>query len=451
MKGLILIYLITAAATIGGLRNPRFALYVYVGFAVLRPQNIFGFAGDMSGLSNYVGISMLLGWAFNGFGSWRLGRARLVVVALFAFVGWFALSGELGLDPSRSRESLLEFSKVVLPVIVGATTLTDPKHWRTLLWVIVLAEGYVGFEMNNDYYMKSYNTASTGFGVGDNNFFGLSLVTVLGPAVALAISSRTWTQRLLAAAAAAFILHTVLLTFSRGAMVGLLAVAATALIIIPKRPKYMLPVLATIGLGVWLTGPELAERYMTTFAPAEERDGSSESRLDLWADCLLVIERYPIFGVGPANWRVIVQNYGWPAGKSAHSVWMETAAETGIPGVMFLMLFFLIPLFKLWPIARKRRPGQEAEQAMAMGAVLSVVGFAVTGQFVSGAGMEEPYYVITAAIGMLRQPVTRLSSAMSANAVEPVTFATQLARLSKRPVPASLTVPRQLPEKATGG
>ena len=73
MKGLILTYLITFAGSIAALRYPLIGLHVYVGLAVVRPQFIFGFAGDLSGLSFMVGVAVLIGWALKGFGDWRFG------------------------------------------------------------------------------------------------------------------------------------------------------------------------------------------------------------------------------------------------------------------------------------------------------------------------------------------------------------------------------------------
>src|SRR5580704_7755911 len=102
MKGLILTYLITAAGAVGALRYPLFGLYVYVGLAVLRPQFIFGFAGDLSGLSLIVGVAVLIGWALNGFGSWSLARGRPVVLALLAFFVWFMVSGLQARDTTAS-------------------------------------------------------------------------------------------------------------------------------------------------------------------------------------------------------------------------------------------------------------------------------------------------------------------------------------------------------------
>ena len=378
-------------------------LYAYVGFAVLRPQAIFSWAGDLSNISFIVGVATLIGWALQGFGSWRFGRAKSVVVALVLFVVWFALSGLLAVNPSVSFASLWEVSKFVLPVLVGVTMLETEIDRRRMLWTIVLAQGYVGFEMNLAYLYKGYNLAAKGFAGMDNNCFGAGLVTVIGPAVALTIVSKTWYERAAASSAAVLILHTTLLTFSRGAMVGLVAVAVTAFVMMPKRPRHMVAVLVVVLLAIRLTGPQLAERYSTTFAGQAERDGSAESRIDLWRDCLLVIQAYPVFGVGPGNWRIIASQYGWPEGKSAHSVWMETAAENGIPGALLLFLFFGLAGAKLWPIARERlTDANRYETALAASVVLGVVGFSVSGQFVSVPGLEVPYYVVMVGAAMLK-------------------------------------------------
>jgi probable O-glycosylation ligase (exosortase A-associated) len=418
MKGLILVYLITIIGAVGALRYPLFGLNVYVGLAVLRPHFIFGFAGDLSGLSFFVGTAVLIGWTLQAFGSWRFGRARPVVFAFIGFVAWYIVSATQALDTAKAYESLWELAKFVLPFFVGVTLMEDEKDWRPLLWTIVLAQGYVGLEQNMNYLWKGRNSAADGFGGMDNNTFGASLITVLGPAIALMISSKSWYGRALAGASAALILHTILLTFSRGTMVGLLAVAVTAFVMMPKRPKYLAALALTVLVAIRFTGPELANRYWTTFAPAEERDQSAESRVDLWKDCIKVVKEYPVFGVGPANWRVIAANYGWPEGKSAHSVWMETAAENGLPGAVLLFLFFALALIRLWPIARsKLTETNHYHVVLASGVVLAIVGFMVAGQFVSVPGLEVPYYLTMLAAAMLK---SSRPSAVAETATQPV-------------------------------
>lgn len=405
MKGLILTYIVTIFGAVSALRYPLIGLYIYVGLGVLRPQFIFGFAGDLSNLSLMVGVPMMIGWAMNGFGSWRFGRSKPIAIALLLFVVWYGLSGLFALNPEKSFEFGIPLLKLVLPLLVGLTMMDGQKDWRPMLWTIVLCQGYVSFEQNINYAIKGYNTAADGFGGMDNNCFGVSLVSVLGPAIALVLSSRTWLTRGLAAASAALILHTTLLTFSRGSLIGLLALLLVAFVMMPKRPKYLATVLVAVLIFARFTGPQLAARYATTFASADDRDASAESRIDLWRDCLLVVEGQPILGVGPANWPVVASQFGWPEGKSAHSVWMETAAEMGIPGVLALLAFFVIAAARLWPVARSRMTDDNRDHiAVATAVVLSVVGFVVAGQFVSVTGLEAPYYIVMVGAAMLKNP-----------------------------------------------
>jgi O-antigen ligase len=421
MYGWLLSNAVTWLGALAALRYPLIGLYVYVGLAILRPQFIFGFAGDLSGLSQIVGIGVLVGWAFQGFGSWRLGRGRAVAIAYLVFVLWFLLSGVLAINPEGSRQASIELMKAALPLCVGFSMMNDERDWRAMLWTIVLCQGYVSFEMNLNYVFKGYNTAADGFGGADNNFFGLSLVCVFGPALALMLWSRTWRGRAVAAICAALILHTTLLTFSRGAMLGLLAVGAVTAALMPKRPKYVVALVIVALLVVRFTGPQLLSRYSSTFARADERDASAESRVELWLDCLKVVESYPVFGVGPWNWSVIAKNFGWAEGKSAHSVWMESAAEIGLPGVSALLLFFLIAAVRMWPIARGRPAGTTAdERALATGVVLTVAGFLVSGQFVSGQGLETPYYIVMVGAAMLKTTSRRGAPEIAPSAtVEP--------------------------------
>jgi probable O-glycosylation ligase (exosortase A-associated) len=419
VKGLVLIYLITFLGSIAALRKPIIGLFVYVGFAVLRPQFIWGFAGDFSGISLYVGAATLIGWIFSGFGSRKLGPGRSIVIALVVSTIWAVLSCTQAVDRDAAYATLTPMMKFVVPFLIGVTLIDTEQRSRQLLWIIVLAMGYVGFEMNLEY-LRGFNIAGEGFGGMDNNCFGVALVTTIGPAIALVVGAKGWIERGLAAAAVALILHTTLLTFSRGAMVGLLSVGVTAFIIMPKRPKYLLT-LAVVGLIAFrFTGPQLMARYATTVADEDSRDGSAESRLQLWADCLKVTMENPVFGVGPSNFPIVAASLGWTRGKEAHSVWMQQAAETGFPGVLSLLLFFGIAVVKLWPIARMKLTDENRGQVIvAMGLIMSIVGFAVAGQFVSLAGLEIPYYTTMIGVVLLRQRAAALPAVAATQPIAP--------------------------------
>src|SRR5262245_4863996 len=327
MKGLLLTYAVVAIGSIVALRYPALGLGVYVGFSMLRPEALWGWAGPLNYCSRIIGVAMLIGWALRGFGSWKLGPGWSAIAALIFFLFWSILSTIQAIDSDVGTEFILEFLKTLLPLLVGVTMLKSEAEARQILWAMVLAQAYVCLEMNRAY-LEGYNRVfDQGFGGMDNNTFGISLVTTMGAAVGLTLGASTWRGILLGAGSALLILHTILLTFSRGSFVGLIGVAVVAMAIMPKRPKYLGAVLALALVAFYFTGPELSARYGTTFVPREERDGSAESRLDLWRDCFTVVASRPVFGVGPQNWPLIAEEFGWNAGKEAHSLWIQSAAE----------------------------------------------------------------------------------------------------------------------------
>jgi len=398
MKGLILTYILGYGGAAVAIFYPVIGLFIYGIFSIVRPQLIFGWAGDLTGMSLYVGIAMLVGWALKGFGNWQFGRAKPLVLLLLGYFVFYSLSAVAAPDQELAWAMVIERGKVVLPFLVGITMLDTPVLVRRFAWLVVLAHGYLGFEMNLTY-LQGYNKAADGL-LGDNNSFAISMVSALGPAVFLGFSAGRWWLKGLAFASAALIMHTVLLTFSRGGMLAMLITGAIVLLVMPKRPTYLAAVFVVAALAVRFTGPQLEARFMTTFAAPEARDGSAQSRLELWRDCLEVIREYPVVGVGPAHWPRVASEFGWPPGKQAHSTWLQLGAETGIPSLAFLISFYL--LAALWGLRLARKHPRTEMGLYGLYAFSGLVGFIIAAQFVSMEGLEVPYYIVLVVAAALR-------------------------------------------------
>jgi probable O-glycosylation ligase (exosortase A-associated) len=445
MLGLLATYLVVLTGALVAFRKPVYGLLIYVGLSVLRPEALWGWAGDLQNQSRIVGIPVLIGWAYQGFGSWQFGRARAIVISVLLYFLWLLLSAMQAFDPAVSWKVIVEFSKTLLPFLVGVTLIKTEKEARQLLWVIVIAQGYVCLDMNRMYLEQGYNRPfAEGFGGMDNNSFAISVLTTTGGAFGLALSAKTYRSKAIATGAMLLMLHTILLTFSRGAFVSLLAVAVAAIVLMPKRPKYFGAIFVVALIAFRLTGPELSERLATTFAPREERDGSAESRLDLWKDTITVISEEPILGVGPLNWPLVADRFGWPKGKEAHSVWMQTAAELGVPGVTFLILFYGFAVKRLWSVAWARDNTDPQEKVFAVGLILSLIGFVVSAQFVSLQGLEIPFYITMISAIVLKCRSLR-ESAPAVPAGMPVRTSAAPVAVAGIPRPIAVTNPRAIP------
>ena len=412
MKGLIFTYALVLLGIVGGLYRPVIGLYVYLAFSILRPDFLWYWAGGMGSISLYVGVAMLVGWALRGFGTWRFERMRWAVIAFIGFVIWNAISSMQAVNPESGWNAVVELLKILAPFMVGVTSLRGEKDARTLIWVMVACQGYVALEINRSYLAGFNRVQEIGFGSMDNNSFGVSLVTSVGLALGLVLSTRQLWLKGLAAVAAILIVNATLLTFSRGAMLGLFIAMAIAALLVPKRPRYVVAMLLALAVVVRLTGPQVWARFQTTFKEEENLDFSAKSRLDLWQDCLTAAVENPLLGVGPMNWRVVSVNYGWPIGKEAHSTWMQALAELGFPGFSLLVMFYGIAMLRLWPLVWRRNARDAPTRAlMATGIISGLVGFVVAGQFVSMPGLETPYYVVMAAVVLTNGPAMAVAQA----------------------------------------
>jgi O-antigen ligase len=268
----------------------------------------------------------------------------------------------------------------------------------------VLSQGYLAYELNLSYYFDAYNRVrDEGFGGMDNNCVSIAMVACTGPAFVLGLHTRQWWAKVLGLVSAGLMAHAVLLSFSRGGMIALIIVGVVTFLLIAKEPKHYAVFLVAVLLCLRLAGTEVRERFGTSFASEDELDASAKSRLDLWADCLDVMRTHPFQGLGPDHWPLVAEQYGWPPGKHAHTLWLQIGAELGPPGLLFLLLFYGLCLVRLSRLILSRQPLPDPWLRMAAQMVVaSLIGFAVAAQFVSLPGLEVPYYIALLGAGVLK-------------------------------------------------
>jgi hypothetical protein len=106
------------------------------------------------------------------------------------------------------------------------------------------------------------------------------------------------------------------------------------------------------------------------------------------------------------------------------------AAELGIPGVCFLMAFYLLCLWRLLPAALGRRGSPEWLRPYAQMVVASIPCFMLEQCFGTFIGMEIPYYVAMLGAGGLKLAARQTTTVTSAYK-------------ASMPVPSSVSLPRR--------
>lgn len=409
MKQTLFMIALTAAGSLGVfVEGPIAALSVYYLFAVLRPQYLWQWALPPDIVwSQIVAISALIAtflYAASGgrtpgsqepdppFRGFSTGQKLYL-----AFGVWVILSYFTAQNADVAFIWLVEYLKIFTMFIVGAFVVRRiDQAWRLYL-VATAALAYIAYEINALYVFQGrLDVWKNGYGGLDNNGAGL----MLAMGVPLAIYAWEGTQKVwrwIFAAAIPVLVHAMLMTYSRGAMVSL--ILATPLIVIRSRRKAqfsVILVLMAFAVPV-MAGPEIRARFLTL--NNVEVDESANSRLGSWAAAFRIANDYPVMGVGIRNSNLFSYQYGADMeGRTIHSQYLQILADSGYPALAFYIGGTLAVLFGCIRARRqiKDRTDEEARvmRAMLNGIEGTVVVFAVGSTFLSLEVFELPYLIV---------------------------------------------------------
>ncbi len=139
-----------------------------------------------------------------------------------------------------------------------------------------------------------------------------------------------------------------LLTFSRGAYLGLIGAGGILVIFFLAQQKQWFSKFALgfslLVLVSFFPNP-VVERFWSGFSM---EDGSVVARLALAREAVGHIMEQPWVGVGLGNYPLVVKpSAGEREPIYAHNLWLDIAVETGVPAALFLMGVFGLTLWRL--------------------------------------------------------------------------------------------------------
>lgn len=180
----------------------------------------------------------------------------------------------------------------------------------------------------------------------DPHMFAFYLGLALPVALGLAILSESKKEKATLFSLFVLILSADLLSFSRGAYVGLGLGALIALMMILRRMDgrramiFVCVVSVTMIFGVFSDTP-VKQRLFSSFSL---EDGSNQGRLAIWKEAAGDIAEHPLLGHGIGNYPLAVKptaEYREPI--YAHNLFLDIATETGIVGaLLFFTVFFTV-------------------------------------------------------------------------------------------------------------
>ncbi|NQV05520.1 O-antigen ligase family protein [bacterium] len=307
--------------------------------------------------------------------------------------------------------------------VIAGLLLQSGDALRKVVWVLVLGAGALGAVSTFQFLTGSFGSSFLGFAqasvenivgatddyrisgpVGDPNFFAQWLVMVVPLAIDRFRSETSPALKAIAGGAALVISSAIVFTFSRGAVLGLAVVGAILLIAKPPKMRTVVTVAIAGILVLPILPPGYVERITTLGQVGTVEAGTDASIRGRTAEMkagISMFEDHPFTGVGFGNYASNYVEYARQIGieqrseaREAHSLYLEVAAETGIPG-MFAFAAIILVAGRSVLAARRRllAGGRDDLAGICLALTASLAGYLITSVFLHMA-FARPFWMI---------------------------------------------------------
>jgi putative inorganic carbon (HCO3(-)) transporter len=345
--------------------------------------------------------------------SWVFSRADRVQVPLtplllmtLLFALWITITSWFALTPGGAAwVKWLEVEKILSMCVVGYALTTTRERVIQLVWAIVLPIGFWGVKGTILSVLRGgagIHGADGGMLAG-NNEFGVGLLMIL-PLIFYQWQLATNRHLSRALILMLFLVGLgVLLTYSRGALVG--ACAVGAVFWLRSRAKLATGVLiAAVAVSIYSIAPDAWFTRMSSIQDYQD-DGSAQARIWMWKVSLRIAGLHPVTGGGfGITFQPVVTNdmlrgtnlQRMTIPRATHSIYFDVLSEHGWVG---LALFAIILVYSgyncSWLIRRCRdRPDLAWAEALGRAGQAVLVGYATAGAFASLPYLDEYWCVI---------------------------------------------------------
>jgi len=413
MKGVFFTYLLTAYGCVAGIFWPVYGAFAYFALSILKPRALWFWSVPFREYTLWVGTCTLIGWGLSGFGRRdHLSFMKLALVCIVGFVGWQWLSLIMH---GRWNDPWLRYhcetiSKDMLMIIVVLTLVTSFKHLRIFTYVVIMATGYLAYEMNYAYVIQNWNRLwIREFAGVDNNGMAMVFAMTVPLMIAVGAFEKDWRLKLLAWAWIPFNIHAVQFSFSRTGMLGLFTCIPFVAVLLPRKLRTASMLAVVTAGGLWMAGPSVRDRFSSIFLDREQLDASARSRYVTWAAGWKCMNENPFLGVGPRCFNRVSRDYGLSGGKSIHNLFLQIGADLGFPGMFLLIGIYAGTMIALLWNRRLRSGYSPWYPYWSGGIVAGLATSVICSQFIGMERVEMPYMLC--AIGLAAVKVALMEQA----------------------------------------
>jgi O-antigen ligase len=325
------------------------------------------------------------------------------LVLLFGLFG--LLSVPLAMSPAEAWQVFSgTFIRCIVIFIVMVNVVRTETRLKGLLFLSLAAAIWLSVGAINDYRLglltvEGYRVDGRGKGLFGNTIdMALYLVTMLPITVAFLLSAGNKIVKIIWGVCASAMLAAIVVTYSRGAFLGLIGVLVFMVMKLGRRNRLAITLsIVLIGIGFLFLAPgNYGVRVLSIFDPSLDPFGSATARRGELFRSLYVAIRHPILGIGMDNYK----NQVSLKGLVTHNSYTQVAAEMGLAALVIYTLFIVSPLRKLGQIARETcaKPDDSRFYYLAIGLQASLIAYMISSFFLSVPYLWYVYYLVGYAV-----------------------------------------------------
>ena len=343
-------------------------------------------------------------------------RIPFPLVMFGCLILWATLGLAVTEDSARTLDALINLGKLWIIAFCIVNVVRTPADFRFLViaWLAVFALYPVRGALYNQYICQctTLGRVTWNFVFGNPNDLASLTMVPLGLAAGVATVERTKLFRVSALIGVVILSMMILLTQSRGAILGLAAAALMLPLTSRRKVRDIGLIVVLMGAAiifapksVWQRVAGLANVSVEGNMEGVDPEASAESRWQIWQVAIRAIRQNPVTGVGTAMMPIHHARESDRLGlrstmrgeKDTHSTYLRLAAEMGIPALIIYLVMWGSVFRRVHRVRRSIARVRPKEHQVLFYLELAMIAYMVASVFGTYGSLSFTYIIICVA------------------------------------------------------